>query len=344
MAMNSNILSVFQKEFKDEAMLTRISEDLRGKVIVLYGKNNVGKTLQSSHFPNPVFLPCEKGMNAINGALVLKTTSLNDLKKNGRKLASKKFTKLLQEGEQITVVVDGIERIGNYAKAYLCSKHDVSTIGEARNGYGAWEEYENLVWSWVDGIISLGYTVVFIGHEDYDKKIEQMVIKGDERVIKPIRDNADVVAYLKSNGIAEDTKEPIHSSAYLAETEDFFARTRFSYMDTYIEDFTAENLTEVIIEGIKKQNQAEGFDSVSFEEQQKIYKDDEELSLDDLKEELKEYYEQFDENDRLEEFADIVQEHLGETKISEATEKQIELLKCIKDDIEALLEEDEEEE
>lgn len=343
MAMDKNILAVFNKEFKGEAKITRISEDLRGKVIVLYGGNNVGKTLQSARFPNPVFLPCEKGMNAINGALVLKTTSWNDLKKNGRKLASKKFTKLLKEGNQITVVVDGIERIGNYVKDYLCSKYDVATIGKANGGYGAWEEYENLVWSWVDSIISLGYTVVFIGHERYEAKKDKYVITGDERAIKPIRDNADVVAYLRSNGLDEEDK-PIYSSAYLAESDEFFARTRYSYMDTFVKEFTAESLTDAIVEGIKRQNEAEGFSGVSFEEQQEIYDDGDE-DIDDIKEAIKELYEKLDGLDRLEEYGDVVSEHLGdEMKVSEATEKQIESLKCIRDDLQEKIEELEEDE
>lgn len=343
MAMDSNILSVFSKEFKGEAKITRISEDLRGKVIVLYGGNNVGKTFQSSRFPNPVFLPCEKGMNAINGALVLKTNSWSDLKKNGKKLAGKKFTKLLDEGNQITVVIDGIERIGNYVKNYLCSKYDVSTIGEARSGFGAWEEYENAVWLWVDNLISLGYTVVFIGHEKLDNKKDKYIITGDERAIKPIRDNADIVAYLKSNGLDEEGK-PVHSSAYLAETEDFFARTRYTYMDTFIEDFTVENLTQTIIDGIKKQNEAEGFDSVSFAEQQQIYDDGDE-TFEDIVEEIKELFGRMQELDASEDYLSIVEEHLGEgIPVSQATKNQFEAVKCIRNDLQDRIEELEEEE
>ena len=85
MAFDKELMGLFEKEFKDDMKISRVSEDLRGKVIVLYGSNNVGKTLQASRFKNPIFLPCEKGMNAINGAMVLKTNSWSDLKKNGRK-------------------------------------------------------------------------------------------------------------------------------------------------------------------------------------------------------------------------------------------------------------------
>lgn len=341
MAMDKGILDLFNKEFKKDVKISRVSQDLRGKVIVLYGGNNVGKTLQSSRFINPVFLPCEKGMNAINGAMVLKTTSWSDLKKNGKKLSGKKFTEALKQGQQITLIIDGIERIGNYAKDYLCSKYDVSTIGDARGGYGAWEEYENAIWSWVDNLIGLGYTVVFIGHEKEDKKKDKYIITGDERAIKPIRDNADIVAYLKSNGVDEEGKD-LHSSAYLSETDEFFARTRFVYMDNYIEDFTAENLTETIIEGIKRQNEAEGYDNVTFQEQQEIYDEGDE-TFDDVVEEIKELFAQMKEVDATEDYLDIVEEHLGEgIAVSQATKGQFEAIQCIRNDLRDKIEELEE--
>jgi len=338
MALDKEIAELFQKEFRGDAKISRVSEDLRGKAIVIYGGNNLGKSLQASRLPNPIFMPCEKGLNAINGALVLKTTSWSDLKKNGKKLSNKKFTNVLNGGAQITLIIDGFENIGKYCKAYLCSKYDVPTISKANDGYGAWEEYENLVWGFVDNLLGLGYTVVFIGHEKFDKKKDKFVINGDERNIKPIRDNADIVCYLESNGLTDDGV-PIHSSANLAESKDFFARTRFSYMDTYIEDFTAENLESTIVEGIKAQNKAEGYDSVTFQEQQEIY-EEEEITFEEAIEQIKELYTEFSKTETLEDvYMDIVAEHLGESAVSEATPKQLEALVCIRDDLQEKLDE-----
>lgn len=333
MAISDKLQALLQKNFKGDVQISQVSADLRGKVIVLYGGNNVGKTSQAAKFKNPIFLPVEKGLNATNGAITLKTANWSDLKKNGKKLASKEFVDLLQSGEQITLVIDGIERVGTYCKNYLCSKYDVASIGKANDGFGCWEEYDNLVWTWVDGIISLGYTVVFIGHEKFDKKKDKFVIEGDERNIKPIRDNADIVCYLRSNGI-DEKGNVIPSSAYLAESDDYFARSRFTYMNTYIETFSAENLENTVIEGIECQNKAEGFDGVSFEEQQKIYGKVED-TFEGIKEQLKSLYEKMEELDRIDDYLNIVAEHLGEEgRVSEATTKQLEALICIRDDVE----------
>lgn len=341
MAMDKNIMDLFQSQFKDDVSVSRVSEDLKGKVIVIYGGNNLGKTYQCSRFENPIFIPCEKGMNAVNGAMVLKTRSWADLKKHGRKLAGKNFVEALKNGANITLVIDGIERIGNYVKSYLCSKYDVDVIGDARNGFGCWEEYDNLVWSWVDNIISLGYTVVFIGHEKEDKKKGKYVIAGDERAIKPIRDNADIVAYLVPNGLDEEGNE-IHSSAYFAETEEFFARSRFNYMPPMIEDFTAENFKKAVVEGIKAQNKAEGCENVTFEQQQEVYGDDSE-TFEDVVAEIKDLYSSIAETGNetaLEGYASVVESHLGEgVLVSQATPKQLEALKCIRDEVSEILDE-----
>jgi hypothetical protein len=338
MSISDKLQELLQKNFKGDVQVSHVSPDLRGKVVVLYGGNNVGKTSQSAKFKNPIFLPVEKGLNATNGAIALKTSNWSDLKKNGKKLAGKDFVKLLQSGEQITIVIDGIERIGTYCQNYLCAKYNVDDIGKANNGYGCWKEYDSLVWTWVDNIISLGYTIVFIGHEKLDKKKDKFVIDGDERNIKPIRDNADIVCYLQSNG-TDDKGRVVPSSAYLAETDEYFARTRFTYMDTFIKEFSAENLEKVIIEGIKKQNEIEGFDDVTFEEQQKIYGKNED-TLESLIAEIKELYEQMEGMDMVDDYLQIVVDHLGEDgRVSEATAKQLEALICIRDDIQEKLEE-----
>lgn len=338
MAVSSELSALLQETFKDSVQESRISEDLRGKVIVIYGSNNLGKTKQASRFKNPIFLPVEKGMNAINGAMTLKTANWGDLQTNKKKLSGRKFVDLLQKGEQITLIIDGVERIGTYCQNYLCQKYKVDDIGKANGGFGVWKEYENLIWTWVDGIIGLGYTIVFIGHEKKDKDKDKFVINGDERNVAPIRDNADIVVYLQSNGVDENNKV-IHSSGYLAETEDFFARTRYTYMDTYIEDFTAENLEKIIVDGIKKQNKAEGYDSVDFTEQQGIYGKGKEEDIDDVKSELKNLVEQTYDYELDEDYDDIVEKHLGDStiRLSTVSEKQLESLICIRNDLKDLI-------
>lgn len=349
MALTQEIADLFNDTFKDKVKLSKISPDLRGKSIVIYGGNNVGKTTQAAKFKNPVFMPFEKGMNAISGALVLRNGNWADTKSNIRKLSSKKFTDILKKGEQITVIWDGFERAGFYCQRYIEQKYDAFDVADARGGFGAWSQYEKEFWTEVDKLLSLGYTVVFIGHADAGgnkKNKEQIYPKGDKRCVAPIIDNADIVAYIEANGVDDDNQE-IYSSAYFVETDDFFARSRFPYIKESIDEFTAENFEKVIVNGIKKQLEVEGEDGVTFEEQQEIYSS-EDIDHPTLIEQIKELYQNIKETghfeDYEEEIENIVAKHLGEDiKVSETSSKQIEPLICIRDEIQEIVDQIEDE-
>lgn len=337
-SISSALQELIGETFKDRARISRISPDLRGKTIVIYGGNNVGKTTQAARFKNPIFMPFEKGMNAISGAVVLENTSWADVKRNINILSGRKWKELLKQ-EQITVVWDGFERAGFYCQRYIESKYDAFDIADARNGFGAWSQYEKEFWSEVDKLLAIGYTVVFIGHESISKEKNKIFPKGDTRVISPIVDNADIVLYVQSNGVDKDGNE-IPSSAFMYETDEFFARCRFPYVDPVIEHFTAENFEKTVIEGIKKQLEIEGEEGVDFEEQQLIYGKNEEVNHKELIEEIRGLYMELRELDELDYYEEVVAKHLGEgALVSEATPRQVEALKVIRDELLHKLEE-----
>ena len=200
------------------------------------------------------------------------------------------------------------------------------------------------MWNLVDKLTSIGYTVVFIGHPKPDKN-GKFSLAGDSRVIKPILDNSDMTVFLESNGI-DNEGNCIPSSGYLVETSDFFARTRFRYMDTYIEKFTADNLIETMKVGIRKQNEIEGNESVDFEEQQDVYKIDE--TFEDVKNEIAEIFKKIQESDNedlIDGYMDITGSILGEgVKISEVKPKHLDLLKSVRNELVEMMEEFEDEE
>lgn len=344
MAISEGLMGLLQKNFKENVKVTKVSPDLRGKVIVIYGGNNLGKTNQTAKFKNPIFLPVEKGLNATNGAIALKTTNWNDLVRNGSKLAGKEFVDFLKTGEQVTVIIDGYERIGTYCQNFLCSKYGVDDIGDTNDGFGCWKEYETLIWNWVDKLISLGYTVVFVGHEEEikikGKGTGKYDMIGDKRTVKPIRDNADIVCYLRSNGIDEEGRV-IPSSAYLAETEEFFARCRFPYVPTEIEEFSAENFEKAVVEGIKYQNELEGASNdTTFEEQQEIYAK-EEVDFKDVVATIKDMAKELNDKGLVDSYYGVVDQFLGEgANISEATQKNLEALIAIRDNLQEILDEE----
>ncbi|MED1818966.1 ATP-binding protein [Bacillus subtilis] len=309
-----------------------VAKGLEGKVITIYGSNNLGKTKQSTRMKKPLYLPFEKGLNAIAGVQFMPINSWADFKK-----VNKQLTKNAEKAKEMyqTIIVDEVDAFAKYATRYVCEQYDVERIKDGNDGFGLWKEYETEVWEEINKLIGVGFTVIFIAHAAEDKK-GKVHPKGDKRVLAPVIDNSDIVLYLSSNGVDEDRKV-IKSSAWLAETEEHFARSRFDYIDTYLPEFTAENLEKAIIEAIERQEQAEGIVAVTYEEQ-KQNNASEELDFNSLMDQIKEIGMKLNEEGRLEEVNEITEKHLGKgVKVTECSRKQVDVMSVILDDLKDLL-------
>lgn len=313
-----------------------VAKGLEGKVITIYGSNNLGKTKQATRMKKPFYLGFEKGIRAISGVPFLPINNWRDFKKINKQLTDPKNLEKAKELYQ-TIIFDEVYTSALYCQDFICKKYGAETIGEGNNGFGLWQHYENEFWSELDKLLGAGYTLVFIAHED-ETKDGKKIPKGDKRSIKPVIDNSDIVAYLTSNGVDENN-QVIKSSAWFAETDKFFARTKFDYMTTYLKEFTAENLEKAIIEAIEKQEEAEGIKAVTYEEQKEIYQS-EELNFEELVQQINEIGTKLAEEDRVEEVVDIIEKYLGKgKKVSEAKKNQVEILAVILDELKDLLDE-----
>jgi hypothetical protein len=102
-------------------------------------------------------------------------------------------------------------------------------------------------------------------------------------------------------------------------------------VEKIMEEFTAENLENIIVEGIKKQLEIEGIEGVSFSEQQEIYKSDE-VEYADLIKEISQLYTKIIGLDAFTEYKKIVDKYLGNgIVVSKTSETQIEPLMCVRD-------------
>ena len=307
-----------------------VAKGLEGKRIMIYGGNNLGKTLQATRMPKPFYLPFEKGVNAISGVPFAPINNWSDFKKINKQLTNPATVEKAKELYS-TIIFDEVEASAKYCQRYINGVYGVNRIRDGNDGYGLWKEYETEYWEEINKLTGSGYTVIFIAHKTEDKDGFVMP-KGDKRALEPIVDNCDIVVYVKSNGIDEEGKV-INSSAYLAQTDKFFARSRFDYIDTYIENFTAENLEKIIIEGIERQEKEEGVTAVPFVEQKMKY-ESEEVDFDGLMEKIGELGEKFIEAEKQDVLVEIVEKHLGKgKKVSECTKSQIEVVTVIYDDL-----------
>lgn len=307
-----------------------IAKGLEGKRIMIYGGNNLGKTKQATRMKKPFYLPFEKGVNAIAGVPYEPINTWADFKKVNKQLTS---VATLEKAKSIynTIIFDEVEASAKYCQRYINSVYGVNRIREGNDGYGLWKEYETEYWEEINKLTGAGYTVIFIAHQT-ENKDGFILPKGDKRALEPIIDNCDIVVYVKSNGVDDDGKV-IKSSAYLAQTDEFFARSRFDYIDTYIKEFTAENLESAIIKAIKTQEEKEGIKAVEFQQQKTAY-ESEKIDFDKLMEKIGEAGEKFIDNNKAEILVEIVEKHLGKgKKVSDCTKSQIEVVSIIYDDL-----------
>lgn len=311
--------------------VSQIAYGLEGKTILVYGGNNLGKTNQAIQMPKPYVLACESGLGATSGVAYNKINTWGEFKKVVKQFTNKATVDKAKEMYQ-TIIIDEV-----YASSVFCQDYCIATfgggaltLGDGEGKVNLYQMYEKEYFRQINLLVGAGYTVVFIAHAvEKDGFISP---KGDKRCLNPIIDNCDFVVYLQSNGVDEEGKV-IKSSAYLAQTDKFFARSRFTHTDTFIKEYTAANLEKAIIEGIKREEEATGIKSVSYEEQKaqntsKVY------TYEEVMDRLQEAGGKFAESGNMDILTEIVEGVLGANKkVSECTKKQIDALTIILDDL-----------
>lgn len=307
---------------------TVLAKGLAGKSLLIYGSNSTGKTSQAIRASKPFVIATESGLNATAGIPYARVMSWSDLKKLVKQFTSKQTVDKARAMYD-TIIIDEMYAASLLAQNYCISTYGEGalTLGDSNGKVNLYQAYEKEFFTMVNTLLSASYTVIFIGHEQ-QKQNEKIQPKGDKRCVDPIKDFVDYVVYCRSNGVDENGKV-IKSSAYLAETDEFFARSRFDGTPTYIPEFTIENLEEAIKIGIEAKEKETGIAAVSYEEQKeqntaKIYDYDELMDL------LQDVGGRFAASDNMDILTEIVEDTLGAgKKVSECTKKQIEAMTYI---------------
>lgn len=102
-----------------------ISRDLRGKYVMLYGKEKSGKTTAAAQFPKPLLLSFEKGYNAISGIIAQDITKWSDAKMVFRQLEKPEAKEKFQ-----TLIFDTVPIMWDLIEQYVCAQNAVSKIAD----------------------------------------------------------------------------------------------------------------------------------------------------------------------------------------------------------------------
>lgn len=312
---------------------TKVANGLAGKSFLIYGSNSLGKTSQAVRMSKPFVIATESGLNATVGVKYNRINTWADFRKIVKQFTSKSTVAKARELYD-TIIIDEL-----YAASLLCQEYVQSVIGQGALTLGdtveggkvnLYQAYEKIFFKAVNDLLSCDYTVVFIAHAQ--EKDGKMQPKGDKRSVDPVKDFVDYVIYLESNGVDEDGNV-IPSSAYLAETDKFFARSRFETTPTYLPVWSAEALEEAVNIGIQGLVDKTGVAAISYDEQ-KAQNTSVSLDFDELKTQLGEVGLRFQKNGRMDVLTETVENVLGVgRKVSDCTKKQIEAMAIILDDL-----------
>lgn len=327
---------------------TKINSSMEGKIVLLYGTNNTGKSKVSSLiYPHKtIYLATEKGYNALGGARVLDVLEWNTFRQAVKQLTNKKTFKKMHEVYK-TVVVDVADRLPELCSAYICDKNGVSNISDIAWG-GGYSQLKTELANQLNKLALSGYLVILICHDETNDKYTDPV-SGEEyaytypkntmsKVGNPLKDIPDFCIYLQNNGTDEDGNV-VPSTGIVSHRKNVFARSRFTKCATTIEPFSAENLIATVRDACIAEAKELGvecidafdFDAIlheddNIEEEKQLTHGELVKMVNDIGKKLYKDYQ----ND----VTTIIERYLGEgAKVSKTTEAQNDKLQFIINDL-----------
>lgn len=302
-------------------------DGIAGKKIAFVGKNDCGKSFQACRFPKPMLLMAESGGSAIN-VPKFSIPDWNTFTEIVKQLVANP-DKTLESFN--TVVIDTVEELVARCEESVAKRYGVTEVGMVQkadsgnpNGYSV---ARTMFKQQINRLTSIGLTVIFIMHDEVIEVVDPFTgevynktyplgynkEKGSSRFVINL---CDFVFALVPQGIDQETSKTIYSKAICKETRDVFARSRFTQMQTFIESFTAENVIKAIEDAVKKEAENAGAGLVEFHRTNDLF------TKDDYIEMIKPYFKKLHKlyPDYVD---DVVSEHLGGKKISEATDDDV---------------------
>ena len=313
-----------------------ISRDLKGKYVLIYGKEKSGKTSCAASFPKSLLCAFERGYNGLGGIMAQDITSWSDFKAVLRQLEKPQAMEMYQ-----TIIIDTVTIAWDQCEQFICRQNGVQKINEIPwgGGYTACKkEFENALRK----ITMLGYGVVLIAHNT--SRIEKTADGSEIEIISPdlpkraaeiCNGIVDIIGYI---GVEWDNGIP-KRYLYTRETPTLFAGSRFKYMAPKI-PFGYNELVNAIAEAIEMSEKKDGVTVVDSAQLTPVR---EELNFNTVRARAQELWTKLvgSGDDANPEMANAILKKIEMTmgrrmKLSEFTEDQVDLLALVVVDMEEM--------
>ena len=209
---------------------SKISRDLKGKYLLLYGAPKVGKTSFAVQAPRALICAFEMGTNALAGTRSLPMLKWTDFKKVISQLRKPQAKDMYD-----TIVIDTVSIAYNLCEKYICQRESVD-IRDVAWGQG-WGMLKNEFQEAFREITMLGFGIIFISHAK-EKPTEARDEEGN--AISAMAPDLPTAAYTIVNSLVDligyiavefDTATGMSERyLYTRQTPTIFAGSRYQYL------------------------------------------------------------------------------------------------------------------
>lgn len=228
---------------------SKISRDLKGKFLLIYGQPKTGKSTFGSQLPRALFMNFEQGTNALAGIKSQPILRWTDAKKVLTQLRQPQAKEIFD-----TVVVDTASIAWQLCEKYICQRENVDSIRDVPWGQG-WNMLKQEFSEFWREITLLGFGILFIAHSK-EKPTEMRDEEGNaisavcpdlpNQAYTIINSIVDIIGYLQVQMNPDGTSQRY---LYTRSTPTIFAGSRYQYLKSKI-PFGYNELVDAIGEAI----------------------------------------------------------------------------------------------
>lgn len=236
---------------------SKISRDLKGKFLLIYGEPKTGKSTFGSQLPRSLFLNFEQGTNALAGIRSVPILRWSDFKKVLTQLRKPQAREMYD-----SIVVDTASIAWQLCEKYICQREGVDSIRDVPWGQGWGMLKTEFSECWRE-ITLLGFGILFIAHSK-EKPTEMRDEEGNAitAMCPDLPNNAytiinsivDIIGYLQVQMNPDGTSERY---LYTRSTPTIFAGSRYQYLAPKIK-FGYQELVDAIGEAIDQAVKLDG--------------------------------------------------------------------------------------
>ena len=317
---------------------SKISRDLKGKFLLIYGQPKTGKSTFGSQLPRSLFMNFEQGTNALAGIRSVPILRWTDAKKVLTQLRKPQAKEMYD-----SIVVDTASIAWQLCEKYVCQREGVDSIRDIGWGQG-WNMLKTEFSEFWREITLLGFGILFIAHSK-DKPTEMRDEEGEAitAVCPDLPNNAytiinsivDIIGYLQVQMNPDGTSERY---LYTRSTPTIFAGSRYQYLAPKIK-FGYNELVDAIGDAIDKAVELDGAQVTDHTEVAQIKDRPFDVVMKDAKEMWGRYLDgattDEEKDQRLNIMKDIIKKIFGNEsfKLSQAVPSQVSLVELFCDEL-----------